>query len=80
MSRDNLTRWTAFAAVLAVAAIAALISYRHAVGVVVSHGEPGAVRARARLSSRGTMWRGSNARFNAPARSGSPPPAGRRCR
>jgi hypothetical protein len=40
---DKLTRWTAFVAVLTVAAIAALISYRHAVGVVIAHGEPGMV-------------------------------------
>lgn len=32
-----------FMAVLAVAAIAALISYRHAVGVVALHGEPGMI-------------------------------------
>jgi hypothetical protein len=40
---DKLTRWTAFAAVLAVAAVAAWISYRHAVEIVSAHGEPGAV-------------------------------------
>ena len=43
MNADKLTRWTAFAAVLAVAAVAAWISYRHAVAVVTAHGEPGAV-------------------------------------
>jgi hypothetical protein len=43
MNGDTLTRWTAVAAVLAVAAVAALISYRHAVIVVTSHGEPGMV-------------------------------------
>jgi hypothetical protein len=40
---DRLTRWTAVAAVLAVAAVAAWISYRHAVEIVTAHGEPGAV-------------------------------------
>jgi Protein of unknown function (DUF2637) len=40
---DKLTRWTAVAAVLAVAAVAAWISYRHAVQVVTAHGEPGTV-------------------------------------
>ncbi len=40
---DRLTRWTAIAAVLAVAAVAAWISYRHAVEIVSAHGEPGAV-------------------------------------
>ena len=40
---DRLTRWTAVAAVLAVAAVAAWISYRHAVEVVTAHGEAGAV-------------------------------------
>jgi hypothetical protein len=40
---DKLTRWTAFVAVLAVAAVAAWISYRHAVEIVSAHGEPGAV-------------------------------------
>ena len=43
MNADGLTRWTAFAAVLAVAAVAAWISYRHAVEIVTAHGEPGAV-------------------------------------
>jgi Protein of unknown function (DUF2637) len=40
---DRLIRWAAVAAVLAVAAVAAWISYRHAVAVVTAHGEPGAV-------------------------------------
>jgi hypothetical protein len=40
---DQLTRWTAVASVLVVAAVAAWISYRHAVSVVTVHGEPGAV-------------------------------------
>jgi hypothetical protein len=40
---DKLIRWTAVAAVLAVAAVAAWISYRHAVQVVTAHGEPGTV-------------------------------------
>jgi Protein of unknown function (DUF2637) len=43
VNADRLTRWTAFAAVLAVAAVAAWISYRHAVEIVTAHGEPGAV-------------------------------------
>lgn len=43
MNGDKLTRWTAVAAVLAVAAVAAWISYRHAVQVVTAHGEPGTV-------------------------------------
>ena len=41
MNADRLTRWTAFAAVLAVAAVAAWISYRHAVEIVTAHGETG---------------------------------------
>jgi len=40
---DKLTRWTAVGAVLAVAAVALLISYRHAVEVVTVHGEAGMV-------------------------------------
>jgi len=36
-------RCTTVAAVLAVAAVAAVISYRHAITVVTSHGEPGTV-------------------------------------
>jgi Protein of unknown function (DUF2637) len=40
---DRLTRWTAVLAVLAVAGVAAAISYWHAVLVVTSHGEPGMV-------------------------------------
>ena len=43
MNGDRLTRWTAVASVLAVAAVAAWISYRHAVAVVTAHGESGAV-------------------------------------
>ncbi len=43
MNGDRLTRWTAVAAVLSVAAVAAVISYWHAVTVVMSHGEPGTV-------------------------------------
>ena len=43
MNADRLIRWTAFAAVLAVAGVAAWISYRHAVEIVTLHGEPGAV-------------------------------------
>lgn len=43
MNGDRLVRWTAVAAVLAVAAVAAGISYRHAVDVVTVHGEPGLV-------------------------------------
>ena len=40
---DRLIRWAAVAAVLAVAAVAGWISYRHAVEVVTVHGEPGSV-------------------------------------
>ena len=43
MNGDRFVRWTAVAAVLAVAAVAAWVSYRHAVDVVTVHGEPGAV-------------------------------------
>lgn len=43
MTGDRLVRYTAVAAVLAVAAVAAWVSYRHAVDVVTVHGEPGAV-------------------------------------
>lgn len=43
MSADRLARWTAVAAVLAVAAVAGWVSYRHAVAVVTVHGEPGTV-------------------------------------
>lgn len=43
MKGDRLTRWTAIAAVLAVAGVAAWISYRHAVQIVTAHGEPGIV-------------------------------------
>ena len=43
MNGDKLTRLTAYAAVLAVAGVAAWISYRHAVAVVTAHGEAGAV-------------------------------------
>lgn len=43
MSGDRLTRWTAVASVLAVAAVAAWISYRHCVEVVTARGEPGSV-------------------------------------
>jgi hypothetical protein len=43
MTGDRAVRWATVAAVLAVAAVAALISYRHAVTVVTSHGEPGMV-------------------------------------
>jgi hypothetical protein len=43
VNADRLVRWTAVAAVLAVAGVAAWISYRHAVDVVTVHGEPGAV-------------------------------------
>jgi hypothetical protein len=38
---DRLARWTAVAAVLSVAAVAAWVSYWHAVAVVTAHGEPG---------------------------------------
>jgi hypothetical protein len=40
---DRLTRWTAVAAVLAVAGVAAHVSYWHAVEVVGGHGEPGII-------------------------------------
>ena len=40
---DRLIRWAAVASVLAVAAVAGWISYRHAVQVVTAHGEPGSV-------------------------------------
>lgn len=40
---DRFVRWTAVASVLAVAVVAAWISYRHAVAVVTAHGEAGAV-------------------------------------
>lgn len=43
MNGDRLVRYTAVAAVLAVAGVAAWVSYRHAVDVVTVHGEPGAV-------------------------------------
>ena len=41
--RDRLTRWTALAGVLAVAAVAAYVSYWHCVDVVTAHGEPGMI-------------------------------------
>jgi len=41
--QDRAVRWATVAAVLAVAAVAGLISYRHAVTVVSGHGEPGTV-------------------------------------
>jgi hypothetical protein len=40
---DRAVRWATVTAVLAVAAVAALISYRHAVAVVTGHGESGMV-------------------------------------
>lgn len=40
---DTLTHRTAVAAVLAVAVVAAWVSYRHAVTVVTAHGEPGVI-------------------------------------
>jgi hypothetical protein len=40
---DRLVRWTAVLAVLAVAGVAAWVSYRHCVAVVTAHGEPGPV-------------------------------------
>lgn len=43
MNGDRMVRWTAVAAVLSVAAVAAGISYRHAVEVVSVHGEPGVI-------------------------------------
>lgn len=43
MNGDAVVRRTAVASVLAVAAVAALISFRHAVEVVTAHGEPGLV-------------------------------------
>ena len=43
MTGDRVIRLTAYAAVLAVASVAAWISYRHAVAVVTAHGEAGAV-------------------------------------
>ena len=41
MSGDKAVRWTAVAAVLSVAGVAAWVSYWHAVAVVSGHGEPG---------------------------------------
>jgi hypothetical protein len=41
MNGDKLTRRTGYASVFAVAAVAALLSYWHAVTVVGQHGEPG---------------------------------------
>lgn len=43
MTGDKLVRWTAVAAVTAVAGVAAYVSYRHAVDVVTVHGEGGVV-------------------------------------
>jgi hypothetical protein len=43
VTADRAVRWATVTAVLAVAAVAALISYRHAVTVVTGHGEPGMV-------------------------------------
>jgi hypothetical protein len=43
MTGDRLTRWTAVAAVLAVAGVAAYVSYWHSVEVVTGHGEPGII-------------------------------------
>jgi len=43
MKADRLIQVTAVIAALAVATVAAVISYKHAVGVVTSHGETGLV-------------------------------------
>ena len=43
MNADRAVRWTASAAVVAVAAVAAYVSFWHAVDVVTRHGEPGII-------------------------------------
>ena len=43
MTGDRAVRWTAVLAVVAVAGVAAYVSYWHAVEVVTGHGEPGMV-------------------------------------
>ena len=43
MTGDRAVRWTAVLAVVAVAGVAAYVSYWHAVEVVTSNGEPGTI-------------------------------------
>jgi len=45
---DRLIKWSAVAVVIAVAAIAAVVSYNHELALVEAHGETGAVARRSR--------------------------------
>jgi multisubunit Na+/H+ antiporter MnhB subunit len=56
---DRLIRITTALAVVAVAVVAAIISYQHAYELVRSHGEPGATARLLRFTVDGLIWAAS---------------------
>lgn len=61
MTGDRLIKWSAVAVVVAVAAIAAVVSYNHALALVQAHGETGAVARLVPLTVDGLIYASSMA-------------------
>ncbi len=74
MTSDRLIKWSAVAVVVAVAAIAAVVSYTHALALVEAHGESGAVARMVPLTVDGLIYASSMALLSA-ARQGREAPA-----
>jgi Protein of unknown function (DUF2637) len=61
VTADRLIKWSAVAVVVAVAAIAAVVSYTHALAIVEAHGESGAVARMVPLTVDGLIYASSMA-------------------
>ena len=74
MTGDRLIKWSAVAVVIAVAAIAAVVAYNHALALVEAHGESGAVAHLVPLTVDGLIYASSMALLSS-ARQRRPAPA-----
>ncbi len=76
---DRLIRLTTALAVATVAAVAAVISYRHAYELVRSHGEPGPTARLVPFTVDGLIWAASMLILDANRRNRAVPPLARWC-
>lgn len=74
MTGDRLIKWSAVAVVVAVAAIAAVVSYSHALALVEAHGETGAVARLVPLTVDGLIYASSMALLSSARQRGPAPP------
>ena len=74
MTADKLIKWSAVAVVVAVAAIAAAVSYNHALALVEAHGETGTVARLVPLTADGLIYTSSIALLSSARQQRPAPP------